>query len=144
MPGPLWLAVTGDDQVWVYKDGVEVFYSGVWDEGHWVNLGHTCLLALKAAESGYYYHGVLASSSTGMVTDETWKCSAVHEDGWNLLAFDDSAWLAASVYGANGDSRLQYISPISSGAKWIWAQGAAAGTVYCRKLICGAGACCRL
>ena len=88
--------------------------------------------------------GVLASTSTGMVTDETWKCSAVHEDGWNLLAFDDSAWLAASVYGANGDSRLQFISPISSGAKWIWAQGAAAGTVYCRKLICGAGACCRL
>ena len=78
-------------------------------------------------------HGILASTSTGIVTDTSWKCTTTLEDDWTICFFDDSHWRDAKrVSGPN-----ERPSDIASSAGWIWAQDPTNGTVYCRKRIKG-------
>ena len=77
--------------------------------------------------------GILASTSTGIVSDASWKCTTMLEDDWTRCFFDDSHWHNARQ--ARGPSRRP--SDISSSASWIWAEGSDGGTVYCRKRIKG-------
>ena len=41
--------------------------------------------------------GIVASTTTGIVTDGSWKCSSVKEDYWEMSDFDDSAWNNADI-----------------------------------------------
>ena len=94
------------------------------------NLFERCAVA---GEDTGLNEGILASTSTGVVTDDTWKCTANLEDGWSTCSFDDSHWLNANVYAANGGWPWGGINSIMDSAKWIWAEGSTDGTVYCRK-----------
>ena len=82
--------------------------------------------------------GLLASTNTGVVTDETWKCSGTEQTGWHLEDFDDSGWDNAYVVRVHGDQPWGVIAGIDGSAKWIWDTGYAPGhtTTYCRKRIC--------
>ena len=105
-------------------------------EAHTVRLENACVLVVKATDYGRTRYGILASTSTGVVTDETWKCSANEEDGWDLPGFDDSAWGAARVFGLNGVGPWGTLTAINRQAMWIWAEDVHGGTVYCRKTLC--------
>ena len=129
------LAVTADNVIDVYHDGKVVLHNDNWRQTSHVDLENPCVLAFKASDSGHQ-EGILASTSTGVVTDETWRCSAALESDWHTLTFDDSAWYQARVVGTNGVSPWGNFPDISVDAKWIWAQGSKAGTVYCRKRLC--------
>ena len=77
--------------------------------------------------------GILASTSTGIVTDTSWKCTTILEDDWTSCFFDDSHWRCArKAEGPPGRP-----SDIAKSAAWIWAEGSHGGTVYCRKRIKG-------
>ena len=86
-----------------------------------------------AGKDEYGDEGILASTSTGVVTDDTWKCTANLEANWSTCAFNDSHWLNAHVYAANDGESWEMIDGILEFAEWIWAEGSTGGTVYCRK-----------
>ena len=65
-----------------------------------------------------------------LLSDSTWKCSTVFEEGWNVKDFQTSSeiWESASDIGEkSGSVRGQ----ISSYATWIWTKQRA-DTIYCR------------
>ena len=130
------LTITADNAVYVYHNGAVVLSSGDWRVADDVSLENACVLAVKAIDHGGGWFGILASTSTGVVSDATWKCRSSHQPGWHLASFDDSAWSRADVMGAHGDTPWGYLNAIDAQAKWIWAHGIAGGVVYCRKSIC--------
>ena len=77
--------------------------------------------------------GILASASTGIITDTSWKCTTMLEDDWTNCFFNDAHWHSArQVRGPSPRT-----PNISSSASWIWAEGSRGGTVYCRKRVKG-------
>ena len=83
--------------------------------------------------------GLLASTTTGIVSDEVWRCSDTEQTGWYLEDFDDSSWDLAYVVGLHGYEPWGWIDGIDSSAKWIWDAGYAPdhSTTYCRRRMCG-------
>ena len=76
-------------------------------------------------------HGILGSTSNGLLTNGTWKCSSVYYSGWNSPDFDDQEWPLAKVIANHGVSPWETIDGIAETAKWIWADNYK-DTVYCR------------
>ena len=69
-----------------------------------MNLVDACVLAIKAVNI-YDVSGILAPTSTGVVSDASWKCSsAVKQTGWHLSGFEDTAWKQARVIAPNDGS----------------------------------------
>ena len=96
-----------------------------------------CVLAVKAVDTGHSF-GILASTTNGVESDASWKCSAEEQPGWHLASFDDSAWNYADIIAEQGDEPWGLINLIDARAKWIWASDfTRGGTVYCRKTLCG-------
>ena len=83
--------------------------------------------------------GVLASTSTGIVTDTSWKCTTKLEDDWTRCFFDDAHWPHAKIVDGPDNWPWNYdVSSISRSTSWIWTdRGSNSGTVYCRKRIKG-------
>ena len=131
------LTITGDDRVLVYDGGALLLDNWNWYHAHTVTLSTSpCVLAVYAIDSGVQA-GILAETSTGVVTDASWKCSTSPGLNWSRASFDDSAWSYARVIATNGDGRWSRISGISTQAKWIWADVTpATGNIYCRKRLC--------
>jgi len=97
---------------------------------------HTDVIAISCKDTGGN-EGILASTSAGIVTDGSWKCSSVKEDNWMMPDFDDSEWNNADISrGTNVATKLwtprKYID---NNAYWIWATGYPTKTTeaYCRK-----------
>ena len=120
----------------MYDSGELLIRNNNWQIANTVRLENACVLVVKAIDSGGDWYGILASTSTGVVTDETWKCSAHEEHGRELSGCDDSAWSAARVIGSHGMYPWNDFVSINPLAKWIWAEGSDGGTVYCRKTLC--------
>ena len=56
-----------------------------------MNLVDACVLVIKAMNI-YDVSGILAPTSTGVVSDASWKCSsAVKQSGCHLSGFEDTA-----------------------------------------------------
>ena len=112
------LAVIGDDELFVYDGGELILTSGMR-----VNIleydPDPCVLALAAFNTGGI-GGILAETSTGVVTDESWKCSLVNETGWHLTSFDDSGWDYAWIIQPHGAVWWPTYPGISLEANWIW------------------------
>ena len=80
--------------------------------------------------------GILASFSTGEVTDGSWQCSTEASSGWASPGFvPSSAWQQATVIGNNGVQPWGKRPGISDSAEWIWTPEWSGGhtLVYCRK-----------
>ena len=106
-----------------------------------MGLDEPCVLAVHAVNLRGVA-AILASTSTGVVTDDSWKCSgggggAVEQTDWHLPDFDDAAWAQARVVAPNdGSFWTGVIAGINSEAKWIWAQNTSTAVAYCRKTLC--------
>ena len=135
------LTVTADDIVNVYHGGDVVLTGDEWEDAQTLNLDDACVLAIKGTNvrSGA---GILASTSTGVVTDASWKCSssgsgAVEQTSWHLAGFDDAAWSQARVVAPNDASVWpRVVAGINPAAQWIWSQDASDDVIYCRKTLC--------
>ena len=95
--------------------------------------GNARVLSVVGTDVGGGF-GILGSTTNGLLTNESWKCTGVLYPGWNSPDFDDQNWPSARVFGVNSaDSPWQrMISGIEATAKWIWAADHDHGVVYCR------------
>ena len=93
--------------------------------------GNTRVLSVAGKNTAGSYFGIIGSTSHGLVTDGTWKCSSDLHVGWNSPDFDDQDWPLAKVVGINGGSPRGKIHGIAEMAKWIWADNNK-DVVYCR------------
>ena len=130
------LTITGADEVYVYHGGQSIHYGYDVTDAHSLSLDDACVLAVFGVKSISNAVGILASTSTGVVTDASWKCSSDDPIGWYLPGFDDAAWAKAQVIDANGGSVFAPIAEISAEAKWIWAQDTSTNIACCRKTLC--------
>ena len=128
------LTISGDDEFYVYHDGSVVHSSWQWWVAHTVRLDDACVLAVQTVNTANLA-GLLASTSTGVVTDASWKCSSVEQTGWHLDDFDDAAWSQARVISANDGWDWPLVPQINSAAQWIWSQDNS-HIAYCRKTLC--------
>jgi hypothetical protein len=135
----------GDDEHWVYADGVKVGEGHIWDTVVRSEIkGTTQVIAIKVNNTKGY-GGLLGSSSDGsVVTDETWKCTTDLYAKWTDVDFDDSKWGQATVETQDATSRRQKPDPVfnevASSAKWIWNgprywNGRNPVIAYCRKTV---------
>ena len=92
--------------------------------------GNTRVLSVAGQDVGGNF-GILGSTSNGLVTDESWKCSSFLYPGWNSPDFDDLGWHSAKVIANHGDNPWHTINGIATAAKWIWANNRSK-IVYCR------------
>ena len=131
------LKIAADDESYTYAGGEVVLHGLYWNVVHSVDLDDACLLAVFAANDNGDA-GMLAETSTGVMTDDSWKCSAVEQTGWHLPDFDDAAWAQAQVVAPNdGSFWLGVVAEINPAAQWIWTQDVSNDdTVYCRKTLC--------
>merc|ERR1711962_944153 len=128
------LFVACDDHTKVFLDGIQFTDSSMskWDETSEISLPFNAkVIAISCINSKGHY-GIKASTSYGIVTDATWRCSNVEEDNWMMTDFDDSTWEFAKTENlhVNGLSRPQ----LSENAQWIWSQSGHT-KAYCRKII---------
>ncbi|XP_078361490.1 uncharacterized protein LOC144645827 [Oculina patagonica] len=63
-------------------------------------------------EDNSFWVGFMASSSNGVRTDKSWRCTDVYHEGWFLPSYNDTSWPRA--YAIAGDT--YFIAP---DAKWI-------------------------
>ena len=130
------LTITVDNIFYVYHGGDVVHADDDWLVADNASLDNACVLAVKAVDTGDA-GGILASTSTGVVTDASWKCSTVEQSGWHLSGFDDTAWAQAKVVAANdGSVWFRAFAQMHAGAQWIWSPDSSDDVVYCRKLLC--------
>ena len=58
------------------------------------------MIAVKVVNDGSVDVGLLATiDDDEIVTDSSWKCSAVLHENWASVHYDDSAWPAATELG---------------------------------------------
>ena len=129
------MTITADNAFQLYHFGQSVLVNNQWNVASSVSLADACVLAVFAVHSADTF-GILASTSTGVVTDDSWKCSAELAIDWHLASFDDAAWSQAQVLAPNDGSVWAFFAEISSEAKWIWAQDTSRSRAFCRKTLC--------
>ena len=93
--------------------------------------GNTRVLSVVGRETTRNFFGIIGSTSHGLVTDGTWKCSSDLHVGWNSPDFDDQDWPLAKVIAYHGHRPWGKIHGIAETAKWIWANEDT-DIVYCR------------
>jgi len=138
------LFATCDDVMEVFLDGVKYTDTAM---THYTKTSkvsippHTDVIAISCKDTGGR-EGIVASTTTGIITDGSWKCSSVKEDNWMMSDFDDSAWnnadISRGVNTNNGYHKRDWQN-IANNAYWIWATGYPTKTTeaYCRKSIAG-------
>ena len=140
------LTATCDDYLKVYVDGVEASPSNH-ESNEWrisTNYSVTAcnsLIAIFCRDNAGDLAGLLASTTTGVLTDTTWRCTDQLEDGWQTLGFTESAgvWGAPGTHGNNIQAPgRRSVAGINLLAEWIWYgpyDEINRKTVYCRKNI---------
>lgn len=86
--------------------------------------------------------GIIAETSTKMVTDTTWKCTAMKPSWdleWTTPEYDDSAWPNAVQFSRNdiGRALVSFIPQISPNVYWITVADSTSPVMYCRKTLNG-------
>ena len=129
------LTIAADDVAHVYNvNGHHVLTSSSGQAQTVTLQSGTCVLAMLVQNS-YGQAGLLAETSTGVVTDASWKCSRTYGHYWHQPSFDDSSWPNARVVATNGNDGW-HAAGISTQAKWIWTDVTTLGSIYCRKTLC--------
>ena len=130
------VAAAASGSVYVYgPDGNIALFGSGREQAQTVTLpSSTCFLAVLASDN-YGPAAILVETSTGVVTDASWKCSAENQRYWYEPWFDDSSWSNARIVATNGDGGW-HAAGISTQAKWIWADVTTLGSIYCRKTFC--------
>jgi hypothetical protein len=131
------LRITTDDECEVFVNGTSVGLTTSWtspvtfDVGLFLHPSRENVVAIRGTNRfeqndrdrgivGELTYEVDSVATALVVTDAAWKVSAAAEEaGWTDLAFDDSAWVAATEIAAHGEPPWGNILTTTS-AKWIW------------------------
>ena len=111
------ITLTADDQFQLFVNGREAGKGDNWHEPKKIEIGAMLkpgenVLAVMASNVGDGPNpaGLIGKLSVvfdqgnalAIATDESWKSATDTPDGWNALAFDDTAWTAAKPLGEYG------------------------------------------
>ena len=122
---------TCDNEMEIFADGRSLGTDSYWpNPTTYLVPGNTRVLSVAGKDAGSQF-GIIGSTSHGLVTDETWKCSSDLHSEWNSPDFDDQDWPLAKVVANHGDHPWGKIHGIAERAKWIWANNNE-DFVYCR------------
>lgn len=88
-------------------------------------------MAIRAYNLAEGCSGIIATVQGGslgyrIITNSTWKCQSLVDDGWEQPGYDDSDWPVAHEVGQNGVVAGCSWIPLPSlpaDAFWIWSQG---------------------
>lgn len=130
------LRITADNECEVFVNGTSVGMTNSWptavtiDVSLFVHPGRRNVIAVRGVNTSSQpgndrgIIGELASKTDGgsmvvIVTDTAWKVAKTEQAGWTELAFDDSAWEAAT---AIADSKAPPWGAVlgETTASWIW------------------------
>jgi len=136
------LHATCDDHMKVYFDGElqpETDAMNTWEAVSQLTIpAGTRVLAIECKDVGQN-KGILASTSTGLKTDSSWRCSSTQIEGWTQpdFVFPPDSFASANTLGNNTVSPWiqDHLSPrpdIQADAQWIWAAGSAGPWAGCR------------
>merc|ERR1719317_581626 len=139
------LNATCDDDLLVFADGEVIGDNkGDWEKSQSINVPiGTRVLGLMCKDTGGAY-GIVASTDTGVFTNERWVCSSENITGWAQPGFKDednkfSAAKSGTQYDANPDVVPQWIDNVPQGidneAKSIWGP-TPGGFAFCRTPLC--------
>ena len=139
------LSVACADYLAVYVDGVRATSSNANENTWWASSDYpltdcNSLIAI-ACRNGGGSAGLLASTTTGVKTDTTWRCTDQLETGWETVGFTETAgvWGNPASDGENGDEPHPWplFTDILPSAEWIWYGPNLVNdkTTYCRKNI---------
>ena len=126
---------TCDNEMEIFADGQSLGKDKDWKKPTtYLVPANTRVLSVAGKDAGSQF-GIIGSTSHGLVTDETWKCSSDLHSEWNSPDFDDQDWPLAKVVANHGVKPWKTIDGIAETAKWIWSNNDE-DYVYCRlKLI---------
>jgi hypothetical protein len=130
------LRFTADNECEVFVNGTSVGTTANWsshvtvDVSLFLHPGRKNVIAIigtNTSSQGGNDRGIVghltvdagAGTSSLLVTDAAWRVASAEVTGWTDLAFDDSAWIAATEIAAMGDAPWGNVMA-GSGAKWIW------------------------
>ena len=91
--------VTVDNEMEFYLDGAKITDDAMktWNSVSTITYPlNTRVIAIYGRNTGGP-KGILASTTTGIVTDGSWRCSNELMDGWMNPGFDDTAWPLAEI-----------------------------------------------
>ena len=102
------------------------------------------LIAVNVLDDGLMeigFIGFIAETTSGIVTDESWKCVAYSPPNkWAQLDFDDSSWPNAHPYVMNNFNIMMslFFTPFKNAEWWIKAEQMSIvsmrmSQIYCRK-----------
>ena len=138
---PINAKFVSDDYMEVYADGRLVqSCNSFWDVYTFQIDNDVSMLAVDV-NNVILCGSFIAQTSTGVVTDTTWKCTTTYYAGWNEISFDDSNWPNATAHVNNVPGYCSLVLPInsccSSNNQWIGvADRYYLGHFYCRKRLC--------
>merc|ERR1712013_449227 len=134
------LHATCDDDLLVFADGEVIGNNnGDWTKSHSIKVPiGTRVLGLMCKDTGGAY-GIVASTDTGVFTNESWICSGENITGWAQPGFKDednkfSAATSGTQYDANPDV-ASVPQGIDNEAKSIWGP-TPGGFAFCRMPLC--------
>ena len=79
----------------------------------------------KIAQEDVFF---VASSSNGVRTNRSWKCTNKYHQGWFLPNFNDTSW--PEPYADDDNTRVYFVAP---DAKWIAYLLAKSNKIFCRR-----------
>ena len=112
------------DRISLYLDGV--FTAKVYNTLTLIKHQYK-LQAVQVEDRYHHYVSFLASSSNGVRTDESWRCTNVYYEGWFLPCYNDDSW--PGVYVVKINTEYRFIAP---DAKWI-GYDKNSKKIYCRR-----------
>ena len=121
------LTATADDSLTVFVDGVQVISSNNIDQFDTVEIPDTCVVAVHAQNFGGSEWFIVSSANGRVLSDVSWRCSEVEEEGWLEASFNDSQWAAA---------RISFVPQDVEDFDFIWSNSVGVGVAYCRKNYC--------
>jgi len=134
------LHATCDDQMKVYFDGElqpETDAMKHWERVSQLSIpAETRVLAIEC-KNVVGEAGILASTSTGLKTDSSWRCSSEVIEGWTQPDFviAPDTFATANTLGDNTKNPFGPWGPrpdIQADAEWIWAAGSTGAWAGCR------------
>ena len=114
--------MTADNAFKIYADGDPLGSGNDWQTTYTFHTDASKVLAIYAWNWGGPV-GIILSTSNGLVTDLSWKCTSKVQSGlnWTKPSFNDDSWPNAVSFGHNGVPPWGLRPGISASAQWIWA-----------------------
>ena len=131
------LKIVADDRATVFMDGKLVLETSVFSVCS-LNISNSFTVIAVQLSNIFGYIGFMAETSSGIVSDETWRCTnekQTNED-WTRVHFNDRKWPRAVPYANNSPNLFLggFRDDFPSDRLWISiAKKNHIGVIYCRK-----------